>query len=199
MKKSICMALLTFVALQAFSQHWNNNQDETLFNRSHRGGFFVSPIIEYSDFDADITTAVGGGLGFVAGDLFFGAYGLGVADYDRLLDDKFRKLEMGHGGFWLGYVVPQHRAVHLFTSVKAGWGAVNIEFDDFDYEDTFFAVTPEAGLEVNVFSWFRLAGAVGYRFMNGLADSPNFDKNDLQTMTGTLTIRIGGFGRRHYR
>ncbi len=200
MKKTICIALFTLSAVLTFAQRYGDNRDETLFNRSHRGGFFVAPIVEYSDFDEDLTTGVGGGLAFVAGDLFFGAYGLGIADYDRIISEDFNRMEMGHGGFWLGYVVPQHRAVHLFTSVKAGWGAVNIEFDGKpDYEDAFFAVTPEAGLEVNVFSWLRLAGTVGYRFMNGLDESPNFDKDDLQTMTGALTIRIGGFGRRHHR
>ncbi len=107
---------------------------------------------------------------------------------------------MGHGGFWLGYVTPQRSAVHLFTSVKAGWGAVNIEFDDeFDYEDAFFAVTPEAGLEINVFRWFRIGATVGYRFMNGLDESPNFDRDKLEGMTGALTFRIGGFGRDRHR
>lgn len=200
MKNSIFILFLTLLAAQAFAQSWDDRRDRTLFNHSQRGGFFVSPIIEYSDFDEEITTSVGGGLAFVAGDLFFGAYGLGVADYDRLLDDNFNSLEMGHGGFWLGYVVPQHHAVHLFTSVKAGWGAVEIKFNgEPDYEDAFFALTPEAGLEVNFFSWLRLAGTVGYRFMNGLNESPNFDKDAFQTMTGALTIRIGGFGRRHSR
>ncbi|MBI5917135.1 MAG: hypothetical protein HY842_17325 [Bacteroidetes bacterium] len=199
MKKTICIALLAFFASQTFAQRWNGG-DETLFNRNHRGGFFVAPIVEFSDFENDMTTANGGGLAFVAGDLFFGAYGLGVTNYDNLINENFDRLEMGHGGFWLGYTVPQHRVVHAFTSVKAGWGAVNINFDgEPDYEDAFFAVTPEAGLEVNVFRWLRVAGAVGYRFMNGLDDSTTFNKDDLQTMTGSLTIRIGGFGRRHER
>ena len=201
MKKTISLLLLSLAAFQIQAQR-HGSGDETLFNRSHRGGFFVSPLVEFSNFDDDMTTAVGGGLAFVADDLFFGAYGLGVTDYDHLFDDQaYRQFDMGQGGFWLGFVFPQHRALHAFTSVKAGWGAVNIEFDDnnFDYEDTFFAVTPEAGLEVNVFRWFRIAGTVGYRFMNGLDDAQNFDKDKLETMTGTLTFRIGGFGRGRHR
>jgi hypothetical protein len=194
MNKVICFFFAAFVAAQLVAQ-----RDETLFNRSHRGGFFVSPLVEYSDFDANLTTSVGGGLGFVAGNLFLGAYGLGVTDYDNLLSDDFDRLDMGHGGFWVGYVYPQTKALHLFTSVKAGWGAVNIDFDSEDYEDAFFALTPEAGIEVNVFSWFRIAATAGYRFMNGLDDSTDFDKDKLQTMTGTLTFRIGGFGRERYR
>lgn len=202
MKNTILITLFISLASQLLAQTWNNgNSDETLFNRSHRVGFFVSPIVEYSDFKNDLTTATGGGIGLVAGDFFFGGYGLGVTDYDRLLNDDFDRLDMGHGGFWIGYVAPQHEVVHFFSSVKAGWGGLNIEFDgnEPDYEDAFFAVTPEAGLEVNVFRWFRIGGAVGYRFMNGLDNTTSFDKDKLQTMTASITFRIGGFGRRHDR
>ena len=200
MKKTIFIAMLICFASQIFAQRWNGG-DETLFTRSHRVGFFLSPIVEYSDFKHDLTTATGGGIGIVAGDFFIGGYGLGTTDYDRLLNDDFDRLDMGHGGFWLGYVAPQHEVVHFFSSVKAGWGAVDIEFDGSEpaYEDSFFAVTPEAGLEVNVFRWFRIGGAVGYRFMNGLAETPNFDPKDFQTMTASLTFRIGAFGRKHDR
>lgn len=198
MKKSIFIAILAFMGSQLFAQHWNNNRDETLANTSGRCGFFVAPIIEYSDMDKNWNTSVGGGLAFVAGDFFLGAYGLGMVE-DNLFDDDFENLQMGHGGFWVGYTTPQHKALHLFTSVKAGWGGVNIDFDDnFDYDDSFFAVTPEAGLEVNVFNWFRIGASVGYRFMNGLDAAPNFNEDSLETMTGTLTFRIGGFGRRHH-
>lgn len=200
MKKTIFIAILACFASQIFAQRWSDNGDQTLFNQGHRVGFFGSPIVEYSDFKHDVTTATGGGLALVAGDFFIGGYGLGVTDYNRIINDDFDRLEMGHGGFWFGYVAPQHEVIHFFSSVKAGWGAVNIDFDNGpDYEDTFFAVTPEAGLEVNVFRWFRVGATVGYRFMNGLAETPNFEPKDFQTMTAALTFRIGVFGRRQER
>lgn len=199
MKKSIFIVLFACFASQIFAQRWNGgSNDETLFSRSRRVGLFVSPIVEFSDFKNNLTTASGGGIGLVAGDFFIGGYGLGTVDYDRIINEDFDRLDMGHGGFWLGYVAPQHEVVHFFSSVKAGWGAVDIEFDsnnEPDYEDTFFALTPEAGLEVNVFRWLRIGGAVGYRFMNGLAENPSFDTKDFQGMTASLTFRIGAFGR----
>ncbi len=200
MKKSICIAVLALFAMQVFAQRWHGNErDETLANITGRTGFFLSPIIEYSNLQDNWNTSVGGGLAFVAGDFFIGAYGLGMIE-DDLFDSDFERLDMGHGGFWIGYTTPQHKALHLFSSLKAGWGAVNIDFDNnFDYDDSFFAITPEAGLEVNVFNWFRIAASVGYRFMNGLDDSPNFNQDDLESMTGTLTFRIGGFGRDRHR
>ncbi len=195
MKKAIFISFLALFAAQLSAQRFDN-RDETLFNRSQRSGFFVSPIIEYSNFDKDWTTATGGGLAFISGDLFFGAYGMGMTNLNHIVKGGFNRLDMGHGGFWIGYVLPQHKVLHLFTSIKAGWGALDIDFDGKPhYKDSFFAVTPEAGLEVNVFRWLRLAGTVGYRFMNGLNDSAGFDKNDFQTTTGSLTIRVGGFGR----
>lgn len=196
MKKSICFFLLAFFAFQLNAQSWNNGRDQTLFSRDHRAGFFVSPIIEYSNLDGEWNTSVGGGMAFVAGDFFIGGYGLGMADFDQVADTgEFNELEMGHGGFWFGYVTPQHYALHGFASVKAGWGGLNFEFDDGDYDDAFFALTPEAGIEVNVFRWFRVGATVGYRFMNGLDETPQFQKDELEGMVGTLTFRIGGFGR----
>ncbi len=195
MKRSILIALISLICASIFAQ-----RDQTLANSTGRHGFFFSPIVEFNNLDDDKwNTAVGGGFGFIAGDFFIGGYGLGMVE-DNWLDNEFDRLDMGHGGFWLGYSTPQHKAAHLFTSVKAGWGAVNIELEDeFDYEDAFFAVTPEAGLEINVFSWFRIGATVGYRFMNGLDESPNFDKDKFDGMTGALTFRIGGFGRDRHR
>jgi hypothetical protein len=106
---------------------------------------------------------------------------------------------MGHGGVWVGFNYPQNKAIHLFTSVKAGWGGLDVQFEDFDYEDAFFAVTPEAGMELNVFSWLRIGASVGYRFMNGLDNSSRFNTGDLETMTGSLTFRFGSFGRARSR
>ena len=199
MKKSVFIAILALSATQVFAQSWRSNSDATLANTTGRNGFFFSPIVEYSNLNKDWNTSVGGGFGFIAGDFFIGAYGLGMAD-DNLLDSDFETLKMGHGGFWVGYVTPQKSALHLFTSVKAGWGAVNINVDDdFSSDDAFFAFTPEAGLEVNVFRWFRIAGTVGYRFMNGLDNSPLYNRDELEGMTGTITFRIGGFGRERNR
>ena len=198
MKNSICILFLLFFASQTEAQDWNHQRDQTLFSNSHRAGFFVSPIVEYSNLDKEWNTSLGGGLGLVVGDFFLGGYGLGMADIDKVIDDDFQILEMGHGGFWLGYVTPQHFALHGFSSVKAGWGAVDFNVDDGNFSDAFFAVTPEIGLEINVFRWFRIGTTVGYRFMNGLDKTPKTRQDELEGLVGTLTFRIGGFGHRKY-
>lgn len=195
--KFILVLFATAFALSLNAQH----QDETLFSKSHRSGFFFAPIIEYSDFNKEVSTSFGGGLAFISGDFFIGAYGLGMAEWDDFfLDDQPEQLELGQGGLWLGYTFQQHEVLHLFTSVKAGWGAANIDFndDEFNFEDGFMVFTPEAGLEVNVARWFRIAGTAGYRFINGLDPQLAVSEKDLEGFTGTITFRMGWFGRRRW-
>jgi len=194
MKNLFLLAMFTLLTGQLFAQ-----KDNTIFNNHTRNGFFISPIFEYSDLKGDLSTSMGFGLGFIAGDLFIGGYGLGLTDYDKAFDDGFENLTLGHGGLWLGYTYPQTQAMHFFSSVKLGWGGANFEIidDELEYDDSFFVFTPEVGLEFNVFRWFRIAATGGYRFLNGMDGVPDFTEDDFEGWTGTLTLRIGGFGREH--
>lgn len=191
--------IILFLAMVLSTLALAQQSDETLFSKTHRSGFFFAPIVEYSEFSKEVSTSLGGGVALISGDLFIGAYGLGMTNWDDFfLDHEPEQLDLGHGGFWLGYTFRQHDVLHLFTSVKAGWGAANIEFynDDFNFEDGFLVFTPEAGLELNVAQWFRIAGTAGYRFINGLDDEVPIGEKDLEGFTGTITFRIGWFGRR---
>lgn len=194
MKNLLLVAMCSLLTGASFAQ-----SDNTLFNNHARHGFFVSPIIEYSDFKGELSTALGGGMGFISGDFFFGLYGLGLTDYDQVLEDELDKLTLGHGGLWLGYTYPQTSVVHLFSSAKVGWGGANFEVIDenLEYDDSFVVLTPEIGLELNVFRWFRVSATGGYRFIHGLNDVPDLTENDLEGWTGALTFRIGWFGREH--
>lgn len=194
MKNLIWIIIFTWLSGSIYAQ-----RDNTLFNNHTRNGFFVAPLVEYSDLKNDLSTSLGGGFGFITGDFFFGLYGLGLTDYDAVFEDDFDKLTLGHGGLWLGYTYPQTSVIHPFSSIKIGWGGANFEIinKDLEYDDSFLVVTPEIGLEFNVFRWFRISATGGYRFINGMNGVPDFTEEDLETWTGTLTFRIGGFGREH--
>ena len=179
-------------------------QEETLFGRQRSAGFFVSPIIEFSSLDNEVRTSSGGGLGLVVDNFFIGGYALAAIDIDALIEDEADALEVdiAHSGLWLGYTWPSYKLAHLFTSVKGGWGLVNTSFDEFglDNADRVFVVTPEVGVEVNLFRWLRLAGTVGYRSVSGInPDNTSVTTADVSGVTGGLTLRIGGFGRQRNR
>ncbi len=73
MKKSLCIALFAFFCTQIFAQSWREStSDQTLASSTGRKGFFIAPIVEYSDLSNQWNTSVGGGLAFVAGDFVIG-------------------------------------------------------------------------------------------------------------------------------
>ncbi|MEM8909467.1 MAG: hypothetical protein AAGD05_16590, partial [Bacteroidota bacterium] len=189
--------LLLVIALWAFNL---SAQEETLFNRARVVGAFGGPFIEYSFANDDITTSVGGGGALIVNDFFIGGYGIGSVD-QNIFDTNFDRIELAHGGFWLGYTYPSHKLVHLYTSVRLGWGGVGVDLnDDFDVVDGVFVVSPEAGIELNVFGFFRIAATAGYRYVNGINPvRSGIEEDAFNGMIGMLTFRFGGFGsRRHW-
>ena len=196
MKNLFFIALLFFVASTEVMA-----QEQTLFNRSRSAGFFVSPLLEFSSFDdGEVRGSSGLGIALVVDDFFIGGYGLAAVDIDALIEDQSERVEidLAHTGLWLGYTYPSRSLAHLFTSVKGGWGLVNTSFDALGIEraDRVFVLTPEVGVEINLFRWLRLAATGGYRVVNGVTpDISGISNSDLNGFTGGLTLRIGSFGR----
>ncbi len=194
MKKLIFGLMGLFWALAVQAQH------ETLFSNARLSGAFGGPIVEMGIGDArDMTTAVGGGGGLVFRNFFLGAYGVGSIDYDRLIEEEdIEEIELGHGGIWLGYTLAPHRVLHLYTSARLGWGGIGIDVTDNspfpDDTDNVFVVTPEVGVELNVTKWFRVAGTVGYRFIDGVETGRGYRADDFSGTLANLTFRFGWFG-----
>ena len=173
-------------------------QEQTLFGRSHVTGGFGGMIFEYGFDENKIGTSVGGGGGIVFKNFFLGGYGIGSVDFDYLLDNNtLEKIDIGHGGLWLGITVPTNKVIHLYASGRFGWGAVNIPVDNPNFQfrdaDQVFVMTPDAGLEVNVTRWFRVGGTVGYRFLRGANENRGYTNDDFSGSHWGLTLRFGGF------
>ena len=196
MKKVI--AVIAFALLfvcQVSAQH------ETLFSRARVVGGFGAPIIEYG-LGNDLTTSVGGGGGIVIDNFFLGGYGLGSVDFDRLFEEgDIDNLEIGHGGFWLGYTFNPYRVIHLYTNARIGWGVLDVNFNDNNVRysdlDKIFVVTPELGIELNLTRWFRIAGSAGFRWVNGIDEDNGYKEDDFNGAVATVAFRFGWFGNRY--
>ena len=192
MKKVLFTALLSIIGLTAFAQH------ETLFGRSRVVGGFGAPIMEWG-LNNDINASIGGGGGVIIDNFFIGGYGIGSVDFDELIEyGDVEQLDIGHGGLWLGFQVPSHKLIHFYGSTRIGWGAINVQFDDptqsYSDVDKIFVLTPEAGLELNIARWFRVAGTVGYRWVDGVNTNNGFAEDEFNGWTLGMTVRFGGFG-----
>lgn len=196
------MKKLSFALLFVLAATFTWAQHETLFSNARVVGGFGGTITEFG-LNNDLQTSYGGGGGVVIGGAFIGAYGLGSVNLGDLLDGQhIDKIELGHGGLWLGYTYAPYKLLHPFSSVKVGWGAVNIDTDNFDpfngRSDEVFVLTPELGLELNIFKWFRVVGGVGYRWVNGTDGGTVYNNEDFSGLVTNLTLRFGWFGNRRF-
>lgn len=194
MKKFLLLTVLALAGLGASAQH------QTLFNSARVVGAFGAPITEFG-LNNNLSTSAGGGGALVINNFFIGGYGLGSTDFRRLFNQgDVEVLNIGHGGFWLGGTYQPWRLLHLYGSARIGWGALNVDVRDnsLDYEDLdkIFVLTPEVGLELNITSWFRLAGTVGYRWVQGANEDLGYTNDDFTGATAAITMRFGWFGWR---
>ena len=177
-----------------------NAQHETLFSKARIIGGFGGPLLEFGNIKGDYTTSVGGGGGLVIDNFFIGAYGIGSLDhlhYNIRNEDDFR-MDLAHGGLWLGYTPATFKVIHPYTSARIGWGFAEIRNDPFDIHssgDAIFVFTPEVGMELNFTRFFRMSASVGYRIVSDVDQLDNLTNKDFSSLTGQLTFRFGWFGR----
>ena len=194
-KYLVLMALLICWGISA------DAQEETLFGKARVRGGFGGPLVEIG-VNNNLNTSVGGGGGLVINSFFIGGYGMGSFDFSDLVDEneEIEGLELGHGGLWLGFSVPSRKLIHFYASGRVGWGALDIRFEDgnFDDLDNVFVLTPEAGIELNLTRWFRLAGTFGYRYVDGASEDRGYSNDDFSGTFAGITLRFGGFGHHHW-
>ncbi len=198
--KNFLFVLMLFTTANLFAQ-----RDQTLFSDVRRSGGWGGPIFEYTNIDKDLQTTGGGGGALVLNDMYLGGYGMGTAELINTVpaNNLREKLSFKHGGFWVGYTPVQNKVIHPYFSTRFGWGKARYrtsEINDpskitYDLKDNIFVVTPEVGLELNVFSFFRVAFTGSYRWVSGMDGLPTFENEDLNGFGAALTLRFGGFGR----
>ena len=171
-----------------------HGQQETLFGDVDVIGGFGGPFIEFGSINGQFGADIGGGGAVLLNDFFIGGYGQGTDFADASFDARDWNIKYGHGGLWFGYVREQYRLVHLFSTLKLGWGRVRLSAPDTpQLKDRIFVITPEIGAEVNLTDFFRLSFTAGYRLVNGVSKIETLDNSDFSSVVGILTFRFGGY------
>ena len=190
----------TFLLVMGLSGLAMAQESETLFDNANIVGAFGGPFLEYTEILGEQGVMVGGGGALQFKHFFLGGYGIGTHFPQAEVDAERYAVNLGHGGFWLGYTIPSHKLVHFYGSARIGWG--NIRFkedaDDSDrnafFSDRIFAFTPEIGIELNISDFFRIAATGGYRMVSDVDNLPEgFGNEDFSNFMGGLTFRFGAF------
>lgn len=142
-------------------------------------------------------------------------YLLAIAGYGLVTENEFdgfipgdsvsRNLNLygGYGGVIFGATILSKEMVHLSIPVLFGAGAAEVSDrdyfsglpgdSDFTIENSvFFVIEPQAQLEINMTSFFRIAAGVSYRYVTG-SDLVNVTDDDLSGIAATLSFRFGRF------
>ncbi len=201
MKFLMMFAFSALMMMQAQAQ-----TEQTLFQKTKIRGGFGGPIFTYGKVKGNGGYGAGGGGGLVFNQFMLGGFGQGEIFTVPQTDQPDGAVALGYGGLWLGYSIPTQKAVHGYASMKVGVGGIGVtnnydwwdEDPDFDtYDKAILVLMPEAGVEVNLFHWMRLAGTVGYRYVNGFEGGLGLGKKDLNAPVFGLTMRFGWFGHRN--
>lgn len=182
------LSVFAAVSLQA-------QRHQTLFSDLDVVGAFGAPILEISTINGVSISDVGGGGALILEDFFLGGYGIGNEHSNATVDGELYDIRFRHRGFWLGYVPRVHKVAHLYGSARIGWGKTDLRQEKRTYyTDRVFVMTPEIGVEFNVFNFFKLAVTGGYRWVNGVDRLPgDLTNQDFSSPVGTFTFRFGGF------
>jgi hypothetical protein len=105
---------------------------------------------------------------------------------------------MGYGGLDLEYIASSNDLVHFSLELLIGGGGMGFKDEDDDGFNNhrtmkgFFVLEPSAHVNLNVTQFFRIAGGVSYRYVNGL-QSPLSTNADLSGPSAVLTLKFGKF------
>ena len=197
MKYPILISFCLMAATMLPAQH------EALFDDVSSLGAFGGPILEFSSINGQLVADVGGGGALILDEFFIGGYGMGTdypeVSFETEIDGELTQIDadidFGHGGLWFGYVRDIEQKMHLYSSLKVGWGRADLEHDIADLpSDRLFVLAPEIGIELNMTKFFRVGLTGGYRIVNGVSRLPGLDNQDFSSPTVGITFRFGGFG-----
>lgn len=198
MKKIFSLLTAALLSNTALAQ----GDESTLAERAHVMGGFGGPFFGYSQVENHNGFGGGGGGAIIVSNFFLGGFGQGDAYGQHKVLGLNYDLNLGQGGFWLGYVWPSNRLVHGYGAFKFGFGKAQLNRHPIEGEldsgtnvgDKVLCMTPELGIEVNIAHWLRLAVTGGYRWVDGIEKLPYYTDSDFRSPVLGMTLRFGQFG-----
>ena len=161
-------------------------REQTVFNNGgiHLTGVFGGYTNGLVRFDEEFSLNNGGFFAFeLNNDFLIGWSGYGAGE---TLDDG-RDVEINGNDLLLGYTFNSNRSVHPVIYMKGGRGDLEIDGESSENVAVF---EPSAGLEINVFRFFRIGLEGGYRFVTGV-DRSSVSGADLSSPVVGLRLKFG--------
>lgn len=180
----VIFALFLSTALMA-------QKEETLFNRTglRLSGAWGSTAFNFSNFGDEDWSLIRGGYGGLefSRDVLIGWGGYRTKERVQLPDgpESFR---LRYNGPVVAIAPNSVKAIHPRFTFLTGGGRVWTNSEN--NADRVFVFQPSAGMEFNVFQWFRLGFDAGYRFVSD-SDRFGLSNGDLSAPFAQVELRFG--------
>lgn len=193
--KSRFFAFLFFLA--AFSA--SAQREETVLGERGWGlsGIWGGYSHQYTTYHKTDAFNRGGFFGFEFGkSLFVGWTHFNLREDIELEQGDNRRFDFRFNGGRIGYSFVPYKAIHPMLNLELGRGRAKLAGEG---NDDMFVIQPSAGVEINVFRWFRIGLEGGYRFARNV-DYVSLNDQDLSGPYGQATLKLGfSWGRYHKR
>lgn len=189
-----CLLAFAFLlsSITVFSQ-----REETVLGEHGWGlsGLWVGASWEYTPYNSVDTYNKRGFFGFEFGrSLHVGWSHFRMIDDIAPIPGEPWRLDFNYNGGFVGYSFLPYKAIHPTLNLEVGQGRVQHSIEG---RDKTFTIQPSAGVEVNVFRWFRVGLEGGYRFVRNV-DYVSLSDQDLSGAFGRATLKFGfSWGRHH--
>jgi len=186
MKKLFFSAFLALLFVSSMSAQ----RDETLFNRSgfKFSGAWGATTIGVDGFDANPGITSGGFGGLEFGKSVFIGWGGYALDKSLTVNNEVKDIDLDYNGLMVGFAPKAHKVLHPQLNLLAGGGSLRVE--DEGRDRSILVLRPSAGIEVNVFRWFRVGAEAGYRYVAN-TDFEGLSDSDFSNAYGQLTFKFG--------
>ncbi len=218
--KKILLTAAILAGIQLITAAQEEKEPQYIFgkNTKWQASGFGAPIVGFTSIYDKFAVIKGGGGALLINQTFYiGGYGMGLST-EHFRDDLSEvtaidkpRLNIGHGGFWLGYIHNSHKLMHWAISTKVGWGEISITDDYLDEDpdlrkgrDFISVVNPQIELELNITRWFKMNLGAGYNFTFGIdkayilnnTEYDYYEATDFNYPQATVSLLFGGFGKK---
>ncbi len=122
--------------------------------------------------------------------------------HDVLPLDKDFLMDLGYGAIYFEYIYNPDELLHFNFNCNFGVGQTSVythynEECDPSYSnqfgsESFGIIEPGIQLEVNFFSWMKVAFGGSYRFLYEFGKFYDYKKSDYEGLSGVITFRFSG-------
>jgi len=203
MKKVTVVAIALAISLLSFGQE-REYQTIVDFNDVRISGL-GGPFMQFTAVDGEFAHMLGGGGAILVGNFWLGGYGLGLTNriyVDHLRDDIYSsgdRLNVSHGGFWVGYSLFGEAPIHVAISSLFGWGQISVSRDEYYdnryIQDGIFMIAPTLEVELNLTQFFRISAGASYNIYTFVDSNtlPGYTSSDFSAPGGFLAFKFGWF------